>query len=59
MMAAAFRMDLNEAKSSGTKWTSVEGLMDIISSMTGVTLDSVRPRRRILSGFPWARSIAV
>lgn len=30
MMAAAFRMDLNEAKSSGTKWTSVEGLMDII-----------------------------
>jgi TATA-box binding protein (TBP) (component of TFIID and TFIIIB) len=48
MMFAVFRMDLNGAKSSGTKWTSVEELMDFLPSMTGVTLDSVRPRRGIL-----------
>lgn len=35
------------------------GFRDLIFSMTGAILDSVRPARMIWEGFPWAREIAV
>lgn len=40
-------------------FTEVDGLMDLISSMTDVDLAPVRPRSKISAGFPLARKMAV
>jgi hypothetical protein len=56
---AAARMEWKEERSRGMKSACVAGLMDLISWITGVILDEVRPRRRIAFGFPTARERAV
>jgi hypothetical protein len=59
MVIAAARMEEKEERSRGMKVACVVGLMDLISWITGVILDSVRPRRKISFGFPVARERAV
>jgi hypothetical protein len=59
MVAAAARIDSKEERSRGIKIALVEAQRDLISEITGVILDSLRPRRKIALGLPAAREMAV
>jgi hypothetical protein len=50
--AAVARTEGMEDRSICTNVAVVLGLISLIESMTGWILDRVRPRRRIVSGFP-------
>lgn len=53
--AAAARTESWLEKSTGTKRTFVEGLIEAMSLMTCSTLDAVRARSTIVAGLPAAR----
>lgn len=59
MVAAAALMESKRVKSRGMNRALVEGLMVLISEITGVTLEAVRPSRMMFDGFPAARKRAV